>query len=86
MQAHYWVCWCKFWDSVISSYSICILLSGFVIIRGFCGVEKPFLFTDLAALTAKSENKKGFSTSEKVGITFVRNSSSLDLCRKLPVV
>ena len=65
---------------------MCILLSGFVIIRGFCGVERPFLFSDLGALNAKPENKKGFSTSEKVGIRFVRNPSSLDLCRKLPMV
>ena len=28
-------------------------------IRAFSDVEKPFLFSDLAALTAKSENKKG---------------------------
>ena len=31
--------------------------------------EKPFLFSHLAALTAKSENKKTFSTSEKAQIT-----------------
>ena len=27
------------------------------IIRAFSDIEKPFLFSDLAALTAKSENK-----------------------------
>ena len=38
-----------------------------VLIRAFCDLEKPcLLFSDLAALTAKSENKRGFSTSEKV--------------------
>ena len=30
-------------------------------IRAFCNVKKPFPFSDLAALTAKSGNKKGFS-------------------------
>ena len=39
------------------------------IIRALSDVEKPFLFSDLAALTAKSENKKGFSTSEKAQIS-----------------
>ena len=38
-----------------------------VLIRAFSDVEKPFLFSDLA----KSENKKGFSTSEKVRIMSV---------------
>ena len=37
-----------------------------LLIRAFYDVEKPLLFSDLAALTAKSENKKGFTTSEKV--------------------
>ena len=32
-------------------------------------VEKPFLFSDLAAKAAKSENKKGFSTSETACIS-----------------
>ena len=38
------------------------------VIRAFSKVEKPFLFSDLAALTAKPENKKGFSRSEKARI------------------
>ena len=36
---------------------------------GFSDVEKPFLFSDLAVKAAKSENKKGFSTSEKARIS-----------------
>ena len=32
-------------------------------------VDKPFSFPDLAALTAKSENEKGFSTPEKTRIS-----------------
>ena len=39
------------------------------LIRAFSDVEKPFLFSDLVALTAKSENKKGFSMSEKARIS-----------------
>ena len=41
------------------------------LIQVFFEAEKSFLFSDLAAFTAKSENKKGFSTSEK---TWVRCS------------
>ena len=37
----------------------------FFLIQAFSDVEKPFLFSDLMALTIKSENKKGFSMSEK---------------------
>ena len=33
-------------------------------IRAFSDVEKPSLFSDVAALTATSENKESFSTSE----------------------
>ena len=39
------------------------------VIRAFSDVEKPFLFSDLAIKTAKSENKKGVSTSEKARIS-----------------
>ena len=34
-----------------------------LLIRAFSEVEKPFLFFDFVALTAKVENKKEFSTS-----------------------
>ena len=37
-------------------------------IRAFSDVEKPFSFSDLAVLTAKSGNKEGFSMSEKAQI------------------
>ena len=43
-----------------------------MLIRAFSDVEKPFLLSDLAALTAKSENKNGFSTSEKVRIIWLK--------------
>ena len=38
-----------------------------------CVLQTQFssLFSDLAALTAKSENKKGFSTPEKARITWL---------------
>ena len=40
------------------------------VIRAFSGVEKPFLFSDLAVKAAESENKnKVFSTSEKAWIS-----------------
>ena len=32
-------------------------------------IDKHFSFSDLAALTAKSENEKGFSTPEKTRIS-----------------
>ena len=35
-----------------------------LVIRAFSDIEKPFLFSDLAVKDAKSENEKGFSTSE----------------------
>ena len=38
-------------------------------IRAFSDVGKPFSFSDLAVKAAKSENKKGFSTSEKAWIS-----------------
>ena len=34
-------------------------------IHAISDVDKPFLFSDLAPKSAKSENKNGFSTSEK---------------------
>ena len=37
------------------------------------------LFSDLAALTAKSENKKGFLTSEKARITLLPGWHEADL-------
>ena len=39
-----------------------------VLIQAFSDIEKAFLFSNLVALTAKSENE-GFSTSEKAWIT-----------------
>ena len=33
-----------------------------LLMQAVSDVEKPFLFSDLAALAAKSENKNGFST------------------------
>ena len=39
------------------------------VVRAFSDVEKTFLFSDLAVLTTKSENKKGFSMSEKARIS-----------------
>ena len=42
-------------------------------------VETPFLFSDLAALTAKSDNKTGFSTSEKARITQLPDWHEVDM-------
>ena len=39
------------------------------VIRAFRDVEKPVLISDLAAVTAKSENKIGFSRSEMARIS-----------------
>ena len=39
------------------------------VIQASSDVGKPFLFSDLAVLTAKSENKKSFSMSEKARIS-----------------
>ena len=39
------------------------------VIRGSPTLKSLFHFSDLAALTAKSENEKGFSTPEKVRIS-----------------
>ena len=47
------------------------------VIRGsprISDVDKPFSFSDLAALTAKSENEKGFSMPEKTRISSRGNS------------
>ena len=41
-------------------------------------VDKPFSFSDLAALTAKSESEKGFSTPEKTQISS-REISFIDM-------
>ena len=49
---------------VIVFYVMAKALSGEL----FCPCDRSCLFSDLAALTAKSENKKGFSTSEKAQI------------------
>ena len=38
-------------------------------VRAFSDVKKPFLFSDLAVKAAKSENKNGFTTSEKAMIS-----------------
>ena len=39
--------------------------TGSRVIPAFSDAEKPFLFSDLAALTTEPENEKGFSTSNK---------------------
>ena len=39
------------------------------LIRAFSGVEKRFSVSDLTVKAVKSENKKDFSTSEKVRIS-----------------
>ena len=39
------------------------------VIRAFSDIEKIFLFSGLAVKDAKSENTKGFSTSEKTWIS-----------------
>ena len=39
------------------------------VIGAFFDVEKPILFSYLAVKAAKSENKKGFSTSEKARLS-----------------
>ena len=39
------------------------------VFRASSGVEKHFLFSDLAIKAAKSETKKGFSMSEKARIS-----------------
>ena len=44
-----------------------------MIIQAFSDVEKPFLFSDLAA----NKNKKGFSTSEKARITSMNEGVEL---------
>ena len=43
------------------------------VIRAFSDVEKPFLLSDFAVKAAKSENKKGFSTSEKARMSSMVN-------------
>ena len=41
---------------------------GSQVIRAFSDIEKPFLFSDLAALIAKSENKKkAFKHQRRLG-------------------
>ena len=50
--------------------AVTIFLYKRLLIRAFSDVEKPFfLFSDLTALTAKSEYNKGFSMSEKARIS-----------------
>ena len=47
--------------------------------QAFSDIEKPFLFSDLVALSPTSENKKGFSTSGKAWITRLPGCHEADM-------
>ena len=42
------------------------------IIQAFSDNENPFLFSDLAALTARSENKKAFQCQRRLGLILLK--------------
>ena len=52
------------------------------IIQAVSDIEEPLLFSDVAVKAAKSENKKGFSVSEKarISITNAKHCQGLLLC------